>query len=380
MRISPTHPTVAHGLNPSIARTRWPTVLFILVMNFVTAASVPLPWVSLPDLPNPVGLKGMFSGVSEGRMLVAGGSNFPTAQREGGAKTYHDVIYHRALDASDDTPWLASRTALPNPTAEGSSLTTPAGIVAVGGRRSNGLSAAVDLISWDSVADDVRIQSLPSLPAPRASSGLAYLGGKLYLVGGEGLSADDAEFLTFDLAAWARGDAHVSWTPLPPSPGLRRFGATLMPVQLPSGPGLIQCGGRRFDDTLSEDDYLREAWRFDPALQTWTSVAPLPAPVLLGNAVSTGPTSFAIAGGSDGHDLARMKELDESYRLPDAIFAYDALTDAWAHVGQLPLGVAAAASLEADGQWIIAGGEYSPGQRTALVFRLSLKKLTPLQP
>jgi len=336
-----------------------------------------LPWTRLPNLPEPIGLKGMIAGTHEGQLLLAGGSNFPNPLSKGGEKTYHDRIFRRPIDAADNEPWIESAIRLPVPVAEGPNLTTPYGIVAVGGRGLAGESASVLLIKWDQSTQQISHQILPPLPSARASAALAYFDGQLFLSGGVGLAPNDAEFLTLNLQRWLRGEIDQTWEPLPRCPGPNRFGATLMPVALPDGSALIQCGGRRLDQSVTEDDYLRETWKFDLNRQQWSHMAPLPQPVLLGNAVSLSSNRFAVGGGSDGHDLANMRELGEFYRLPNSIFVYDALADTWTAGGRLPIGVAAAASVRVGGDWVIAGGEYSPGLRTPEVFRLPLVNLNP---
>lgn len=365
------------GIPPFVMQTALALQCLFFPMTLSAKPEFDHPWIRLSDLPESVGLKGMIAGVHEGQLLLAGGSNFPTPLSEGGGKTYHDRIFRRPIDAADSEPWIISKIRLPNPVAEGPSLTTPYGIVAVGGRGLSGESASVVLLKWNQSTQEVGHQILPVLPSTRASAALAYFDGHLFLSGGVGLAPNDAEFLTLNLQRWLRGESDQTWEPLPRCPGPRRFGATLMPVTLPDGAALIQCGGRRLDHSVTADDYLRETWKFDLNRQQWSRMAPLPQPILLGNTVSVSSDRFAIGGGSDGHNLANMRELGERYRLPDSIFVYDALADTWTAGGRLPIGVAAAASVRVDGDWVIAGGEYSPGLRTPGVFRLPLLNLNP---
>src|SRR5688500_15754311 len=66
---------------------------------------VVLTWQQSADLPDPVGLKGMFAGISEGHVLLAGGTNFPVPQRAGGRKAFHRAIYFRPVKADDAEGW-----------------------------------------------------------------------------------------------------------------------------------------------------------------------------------------------------------------------------------------------------------------------------------
>jgi N-acetylneuraminic acid mutarotase len=81
-----------------------------------------------------------------------------------------------------------------------------------------------------------------------------------------------------------------------------------------------------------------------------------------------------LLGGSDGHDFERMKELGERYRIPSDVLLYDARKDQWSKAGTMPLGVVGAAVVATGDRWMVAGGEYSPGLRTAQVFQLHLHR------
>src|SRR5688500_5259431 len=54
-----------------------------------------LQWSQLPAVPDQVGFAGSIAGVSNGALLVAGGSNFPNGGTpwNGGAKAWYDKVY-----------------------------------------------------------------------------------------------------------------------------------------------------------------------------------------------------------------------------------------------------------------------------------------------
>ena len=79
-----------------------------------------------------------------------------------------------------------------------------------------------------------------------------------------------------------------------------------------------------------------------------------------------------MLGGSDGHDFQRIRELGENYRLPKDVLRYHTARDRWTVAGTMPLGLTAAAVIKTDSGWIIAGGEYAPGFRTARVHELRI--------
>jgi len=96
----------------------------------VSEAKTELHWSRLPPLPDKAGLGAPYAGVSNGHLLVAGGTNFPSAPLwEGGKKVWHDTVY--CLDRPDGK-WCNTGS-LPRPLAYGVSLTTREGVLCVGG-------------------------------------------------------------------------------------------------------------------------------------------------------------------------------------------------------------------------------------------------------
>ena len=87
-------------------------------------------WSQLPPLPDALGVAGPFAGVSGGVLLVGGGANFPGKMPwEGGKKVWHDEVY-ALVDAKSSWKLVGK---LPHPLAYGVSITTPAGVVCIGG-------------------------------------------------------------------------------------------------------------------------------------------------------------------------------------------------------------------------------------------------------
>ena len=84
------------------------------------------------------GVSACYAGVIDGCLVMAGGCNFPgLPPRLGGTKKYYDGIYTAQL--SGDTALVWRRVGkLPAPAAYGVSVTTPDGIVCIGGNNSEG--------------------------------------------------------------------------------------------------------------------------------------------------------------------------------------------------------------------------------------------------
>lgn len=323
-----------------------------------------LAWERTAELPDPAGLKGIYSGTSNGRVILAGGSNFPVSRSEGGKKAYARSIFTRPINALPDAEWNIDETTLAEGMAEGASVTTERGVVVIGGNTERGASASVYILSWDETLRKVTRRALPPLPEPVANAAAACWQGKLYVAGGETAGRVSAKFRMLDLAP---GN---TWRELPAWPGDARFGAVMAALKRQDGARLFLFGGRRQSEgAVAETDYLADGFAYDFKTKTWKPAATMPHRALQPAAFIANKSTFVVMGGSDGHDLARMAELGERYRLPDHIMIYDAVADKWRPGGVMPLGTAAASVAELGaGGWLVAGGEFSPALRTRNVY------------
>jgi N-acetylneuraminic acid mutarotase len=212
---------------------------------------------------------------------------------------------------------------------------------------------------------------LPDLPVAVANASAAWLFGWVYVAGGESREGAQGTFWRLNLAQATSRSDHGQWQTLRGWPGAPRFGGILMPVTTPRGAGILWCGGMQ-GPARSQADYLRDAFVYVVARDTWGPVAAMPRGAVLAAAVSVDDARVLVLGGSDGHDFEKMKELGERYRIPTDLLLYDAAEDRWSAAGTMPLGVVGAAIVRVDEGWLVAGGEFSPGLRTPQVFRVNL--------
>lgn len=333
-----------------------------------------LDWQRLSVLPDPVGLKGAYAGISNGWIILTGGSNFPVPRSQGGTKSFADKIYLRSAGLGN-APWRTMPEVLPVGLAEGASVTTEAGLVAIGGQTAQGPVAEVTLFSTDAKGSSIRRTPLPSLPEPSANATAVYLQGHLYVAGGEAGGQGSANFWQLDLAQAITNSGKTSWRSLPSWPGPRRFGAMMVVLIREGREQIFLFGGRlKAAGPASINDYLSDAYRFDPQSGAWATAAAMPHRAIIATTIRTGPSTAALMGGSDGHDLERMAELGERYRIPNHIAIYDAQTNSWHTGGTMPIGVVGAVAVDLGSAWLVAGGEYSPSIRTAQAFQLTVKQ------
>lgn len=343
----------------------------VLVIGTTRAMAQPqvdvLDWSQTPDLPVPAGLGGAFAGVSNGALIVAGGTNFPDKPfNEGGQKAWHDEVY---VLPEPDGEWLLVDTPLPRPLGYGGSVSYGDLMICIGGANDQGHYAEVFALRWNGA--DVEVVPLPDLPRANAFLAAAVLEGTLYVAGGhESPDATSAmrAFWALDLDAAVTGGG--SWVELEPWPGPERrlavAGAQAGALYLFSGMRLVADDAGR---ARPEAPYLKDAYRYDPGAPAglrWEQIADLPQGAAAGPspALTIGQSHLFLLGGLDGSSLGQPLESYPPF--PDQVWAYHTITDTWAQRGTMPPGeprVTTPTVAWADG-FVVPAGEIAPGQRT----------------
>ena len=341
---------------------------WLLVVNVTGAAQLPadnLRWEKLPPLPNRGGLGSPYAGVSSGKLLVAGGANFPVAPPwEGGKKLWYDTVYALSKPQGD---WKVVGK-LMRPMAYGVSATTPAGVICAGG--SDLQRHYRDVFLLQLAPGGLKTKALPPLPRPMANGCGAVSGNTLYVAGGIEEPASTNALKTFwalDLAA-----AKPAWRELEPWPGPARM---LAVVAVQDGAFFLLSG-----TTLSGDAegkpvrrYLTDVYRYRPS-QGWKQLADLPRPALA--APSPAPlldkTGFLVLSGDDGTKLG-FQPVQQHPGFTKDILAYRVATDTWTRMGEVPATQVTVPAVAWQGRYVIPNGEIRPGVRTPEVwsFRLS---------
>lgn len=325
----------------------------------ICSARDTLRWQELHPLPDAVGFAGSYAGVSNGALLVGGGANFPgKLPWEGGTKVWHDSLF--VLEKPDGSWRPAGR--LPHPAGYGLSLTTPEGVLLIGGGDARENFSAVRLARWD--GRQVAFTDLPPLPTPLAMMTGALLGRTVYVAGG--LDRPDAAvaskvFLSLDLDHPAEG-----WRALDPWPGPERFLATGGALD---GSFFLFSGARLVSgpNGLPQREWLRDAWRYTPGAG-WKRLADLPKPLVAtpGPAPALDPSHLLLIGGDDGSLLAH--DLPTHPGFPRDLWSYHLRTDSWARTGTLPFSLVTTPAVSWQGRIVVPGGEARPGVRSPAVW------------
>jgi SSS family transporter len=342
--------------------------LFALVMALAVGARAcgadapasgsALHWSSLPPLPDPEGVAAPFVGLADGQLLVAGGANFPAAKPwEGGVKVWHDTVYALAAPAG---AWrVAGR--LPTPVAYGVSITTPEGLLCVGGSSTSRHYRSVFRLNL--TTDGVlRVTELPPLPIPLADMGGALLGQVLHLAGGAetpGEQAASARHFSLDLARPETG-----WIEREPLPGPAR----IQPLAAALDGRFHLCGGAALEPNAEgriARVYLADAWAYRPG-QGWQRRADLPHPLAAAPSPApvVGPSHFLALGGNDGTQ-AGFQPVSQHPGFTRGILAYHSITDTWTRLGDWPGQARVTTTPVAwHGRWVLPSGEVRPGVRS----------------
>lgn len=316
----------------------------------------------LPEIPDPVGFAGAFAGICGNHLIAGGGANFPDGVMpwDGGKKVWHDRLF--ALDLSQPEGGWRKLGTLPEPNGYGVSLTTPEGILVIGGSDAEKHFATVRLMTLD--GDELRFRELPSLPRPLAQMTGALVERTVHLCGGlEAPSDPHASKLhwALDLDGLTQG-----WQEQPPLPAEGRILATAASLEK----SFILAGGC----TLSPDEagkpvrtYLRETWKFADGI--WTRLADMPRAAVA--AASPAPVrngSLFVVSGDDGMQ-AGLTSPAAHKGFTKEILRYDTGTNRWHSAGalDLPAPVTLPTAPWKDG-FVLFNGEVKPGMRTSQVF------------
>jgi SSS family solute:Na+ symporter len=335
----------------------------------------PLSWSLLPALPNPIGYGGPFVGSHKDALIVAGGANFPTAPPwQGGSKVWHANTW---VLSKSNAGWQPAK-ALPRPLAYGATVSIPSGIVLIGGLDSERCYADVLLLQWNSDRKQIETVALPNLPRPSGFHSAAAIGKRIYVAAGQATSdpcTAKQDFWVLDTNVEA---AQQGWETLPSWPGTARIKTVAATQKRGDSAGFYLFGGECATRNASGEidrSYPRDGFRYDPASNTWSKVAPSPMSVAAACATPLGQSHILVFSGAPGPGA----ELPPAERptFSTTVHAYHTITDTWVATSDMLTGVVTTGVTWWDNQIVIASGEVRPGIRTNHV---QVAKVVPRTP
>ncbi len=387
----------------------WLILLVILLTGCNRPTSKPnnimINWSKLPDLPGmadtaSLGVSAPFAGISNGKLVVAGGCNFPDKPvTEGGVKKYYSDIF--TLDLSDKNAQWKKAGNLPLPVAYGASVTTPEGVVCIGGNNSTDFLADVHLLSTSDNDGSVHICRLTSLPVPMDNLSATYTDHTVYVAGGNENKSPGNSIFAMKLDKNLDGD----WEKLPDIPGPARVQPVLAAQKSADGIRIYLAGG--FQPLSGDTDAIvpSDMLSFHPGTKEWITETELPLfdngarrtftggcavaykdssilfmsgvnydrflaavnrPKLIEKAEADGDT--ALVGTLQEEGKSYMFHPVEWYKFNTALLQYNTFTQEWTNLGEYEqLARAGAGTILKDDSLIIVNGELKPGIRTPQV-------------
>lgn len=329
------------------------------------------------------GVSACFAGLAGGRLVMAGGCNFPGAEaKDGGAKRFYRDVYAATLGADSILDWRRVGE-LPRELAYGASVSTAEGLVCIGGTDGKVASDAVFRLAFDA-RGRLTSEALPSLPVASDNMSCAVAGRLLFVVGGnrDGMPSNGVFCLDLD-------NLSDGWTRLPDFPGEPRLQAvSVAMLDARGGTSLFVWGGFAPPVGGGEASLSVGGCVYSSQSGRWM---PVPAPVgQEGGEVSLGggvaallSNRYVICLGGVDKDIflnaLRNQAPDyldhpaEWYKFNRRILVYDVRRAEWSQVAESPLAARAGATFVADGENLfLVGGELKPGVRTPTVARLTI--------
>jgi SSS family solute:Na+ symporter len=324
-----------------------------------------------------LGVSGAVTGISQGCLIVAGGSNFPGAMPwAGGKKHYYQTIYVLSGDDGHITGTQVNPQTLPEPVAYAADAVTPRGIVYAGGENEQGLSDKVCLLQYDHSSGQVGVSALPALPVPLTNAAAAYWDNRVFVAGGASAAGPSRTFYVLEMVPGA------AWKRLPDLP-LAVTHAVLIAQTGGDKPCLYLVGGRcaGADQVTAVYD---QTWQYSIGEGKWTGRHPLPYALSAASGVARGASYILLFSGDRGPMAASAAATGTtatgtaatgtaatagagavSHPFSRDVLLYNTVTDVWTKIDSIPFpGQVTTTALTWGKTIVIPCGEIRAGVRT----------------
>lgn len=329
-----------------------------------------LNWHRLPDLPSSLGVAGPFAGVDNDALIVAGGANFPLPVWQS-EKQWVDTIH--VLTKTDHGYQWHSAGMLPRPIAYGASVSTPRGILCLGGCDAESVFTDAFFITWD--GKSVRTTPCAALPEPVTYGQAALLGNTVYLIGGQSaleLSSAGNKVWSLDLSQ--PGEPHdFRWVERTSLPGPTRAFHQVAVQHDGFRDAIYVIGGRR--EEAGATQFLKDVWQFVPETNVWRQRRDAPRVIMAGEAIGIGQSHIFVLGGTDESNWGKADLLrDDHPGFPRELLTYHTITDTWTVAGELPENLVTTTAVRWGETVIVPSGEIRPRVRSPHVWQVSISE------
>ena len=346
---------------------------------------------SIPDISpaqKKIGLAGIYAGITNNVLVIAGGSNFPDGKPwDGFKKKYWNKIYILEKGNNEFSCQLVNDT-LSNSLAYGASVSSKNGFIIIGGENEKGTSSEVSLLKWDRLHKKIIIQQLRPLPFPLTNCSATIIGDRIFLVGGERDGITQSSFLSLQL------DENMlnNWEILPPLP--MALSHTAIIAQSDGTEKCIYVIGGRANTTKGISDLHGNVFCYKTSSKTWINKRGLynkegDEHLSAATVFAYGDKEIIIAGGDDGKIFSQIEQLNSLTNFAQndkekdkfkkqkldlinhhtgfsrKVYSYNTITNTWRILNDLPYAPVTTIAVKWGDEIIIPCGEVKPGSRTA---------------
>lgn len=354
-----------------------------------------------------LGVSACYAGMIHGRLLLAGGCNFPEiSAAEGGKKHFYRGIYIAEILNDSVLSWQKMGE-LPVAAAYGVSISTPEGVICIGGTGEYGAMSSVYRLDISQDNGILSIDTLPSLPVAIDNMSGALLNDTILFVAGGNINGSPSNSLfTLDLT-----NLNAGWQAGPDFPGDPRVQSVCAAAHSVDGESRFFLWGGFAASTPDRSATLStDGYSYSLMTRQWQPVA-TPAStdsivIALGGGVAvTLNDSLILCTGGVNKDIflsaLRREEMlkkaitvDDQlladslktagktylshpvdwYRFNDKVLVYNARQNTWQEVAcQSELARAGAALVGEKDKFFSINGELKPGIRTPKIYRIIIE-------
>lgn len=335
------------------------------------------------------GVSACYAGKIGGKLIIAGGCNFPEVTAvNGGKKKYYKGIYAADFNSDSVFKWKYVGN-LPAASAYGTTVTYDNQLIFIGGMNENGSLRSVLSVSFDK-NNQIVVKNLPSLPVAMDNLAGSIIGKTIYVAGGKVNGKPSNKMFCLNI-----NDHEQGWHESVAFPGNPR----VQPVMTAVSNDLYIWGGfsAAFDGnkpTISTDGY-----KFSTKTKQWSKLSsPLNGKgkeVSLGGgvAIAVNDSLILCTGGVNKDIFLKALQLEsvlkgekakeysaeylshpaEWYQFNKNIFLYNTIRNKWHLIDENPLMARAGAAFVGDGsKFFLINGELKPCIRTPEIIQIRL--------
>lgn len=211
------------------------------------------------------GLSSPCVGVHNDCLFLAGGCNFPDLPIiQGGKKRFYDDIYIISSVSEGNTAWRSAGK-LPYSLAYGVTLSTPYGIIIIGGCNESGSINNVLNVNWDVERNSLKVDSVNQLPYEMFNMGGTYCDECCYIAGGIVDGIPSNKFL----ALYNDSNKGWKWEELEDFPGSPRIQPIVVALTVYGKKRIYIWGGFSTSSKYTSSNISVDGYYYDVDERTW---------------------------------------------------------------------------------------------------------------